>query len=1009
MADKKDTKSEMKRIFKVYDKDGDGFISRHELERILRRLSNDWTESEFDELFKAVDKNGDGKISYDEFVDWVTGADSSGGEVVEMTKTVFNLDSNGLQCREGHILTHFSPDIDGWCCEECSSDLPEGAAALQCEICGDLTWCPSCAIQISSTCPSHVADNGQTTLLRLIGRGRDYFLVTLMEVEDMVRDGASQEQLDERFLSIQTLVGVILDLVERLQGCTSWSDDARVLFKQIQELINPEQFNEAIKAPEKKKEKEASLSSIAEKRNVIGHSSVWKQLRNIFALEHFKAALLQCVARIKLLAKLPTTSIQMTVPLDSASKHDSINFKKIQNVVGLTLQDFGVDGVKATCKTSGRILQCSIKFYGNWSAQAVAGCLKEQLQDKTDSRGLQAMLKEAGAKVADAQVEPEWPFERIQAAIKLEYGYTLTLEELGKLVPAIAKSCEMYGNAWEQAKDPDCKDYLEDLLQRESLSLFADPSSTSRFKDVLLSSTIGNRRGLSPVWVIQDATGLKQVMSDAADAQLHLKGHLVPSAEWGHAVLNDVDEVPQGHAKRTHITGSSDPVSNGACYDPGIKGRSRVEEKARSRMREFDTEPPVGSLVDISRLGIVFEQIEHLQSTLEWILEHSDVAWMDNKFRNPSCLGYRDVNIGIRQLVTPSGGPDKERVHVTELQLLLKGLYDLKQSDGHKFYEVIRSIFASCQVKYKDVDNIQRLIVRMLDCTAHQEISETALELRRVELKAEELGCPETAKELITELNAARLLAKRAVFLSDPDGVDDEVNDFITSGQVEWPMIGEWGYGHPRFPCAGTGPAGTMTFQEAMSHLKVDIPPIPKYDIIAGKLESLTEVVQNYPADDPESIHARMWLEKLGSSLSSFLDARFTLLASWMEDAKSFLEGFDIGEIIEHSNQAYEYSIRTLLGDTEIFRTCDDDVFEAMHELSSLLVKFNLEKVSWDYNEQSLSEMKERWDKILKLSQEVREKGKILGKRGDGATGLSHIYPKMGKKSYDDDIDEDSS
>eukprot|EP00746_Dinoflagellata_sp_MGD_P127558 gnl/MRDRNA2_/MRDRNA2_62107_c0_seq1.p1 gnl/MRDRNA2_/MRDRNA2_62107_c0~~gnl/MRDRNA2_/MRDRNA2_62107_c0_seq1.p1 ORF type:complete len:1219 (+),score=304.54 gnl/MRDRNA2_/MRDRNA2_62107_c0_seq1:75-3731(+) len=265
-----DQKQSVKDIFRVYDKNHDGFIDREELQHIFRLLSKDWSVEEFDVMFKAVDQNGDGKISYDEFVDWVfQDYQTSGPEVVEKMKEVFNMSTNGLQCTSGHVLTHFSPEIDGWCCEECGSDLQIGSAALQCHPCNGITWCPSCAIHLSVQCPSILPDNGQTSLLRHISRGRDYFLVGLMEIEDLVRDDEQHEQLDQRRLSIQTLQRVILDLLERLEASFCWSSNVHETFQQLRQLIDPEQFNEIC------------LSTILEMRTKIGHSSVWEQLASL--------------------------------------------------------------------------------------------------------------------------------------------------------------------------------------------------------------------------------------------------------------------------------------------------------------------------------------------------------------------------------------------------------------------------------------------------------------------------------------------------------------------------------------------------------------------------------------------------------------------------------------------------------------------------------------------------------------------------------------------------------
>jgi calmodulin len=53
--------------FRVFDRDGDGGISRDELRETLLRLGENPNDNELDEMFQEADTNGDGKIDYEEF------------------------------------------------------------------------------------------------------------------------------------------------------------------------------------------------------------------------------------------------------------------------------------------------------------------------------------------------------------------------------------------------------------------------------------------------------------------------------------------------------------------------------------------------------------------------------------------------------------------------------------------------------------------------------------------------------------------------------------------------------------------------------------------------------------------------------------------------------------------------------------------------------------------------------------------------------------------------------
>lgn len=49
----------------MFDKDGDGFISAHELRVVMMNLGEKLSEKEVDDMLKEADINGDGKIDYD--------------------------------------------------------------------------------------------------------------------------------------------------------------------------------------------------------------------------------------------------------------------------------------------------------------------------------------------------------------------------------------------------------------------------------------------------------------------------------------------------------------------------------------------------------------------------------------------------------------------------------------------------------------------------------------------------------------------------------------------------------------------------------------------------------------------------------------------------------------------------------------------------------------------------------------------------------------------------------
>mmetsp|Transcript_6588 Transcript_6588/g.10561 ORF Transcript_6588/g.10561 Transcript_6588/m.10561 type:complete len:94 (+) Transcript_6588:60-341(+) len=70
---------DIKAVFRRLDASGDGFISRGELEDVLRTMCK-MTELQIEQLFHAIDINQNGSIAYEEFVDWICGNASATSE-----------------------------------------------------------------------------------------------------------------------------------------------------------------------------------------------------------------------------------------------------------------------------------------------------------------------------------------------------------------------------------------------------------------------------------------------------------------------------------------------------------------------------------------------------------------------------------------------------------------------------------------------------------------------------------------------------------------------------------------------------------------------------------------------------------------------------------------------------------------------------------------------------------------------------------------------------------------
>jgi len=63
-----DTEEELIEAFKVFDRDGNGFISAAELRHVMTNLGEKLTDEEVDEMAREADVDGDGQVNYEEFI-----------------------------------------------------------------------------------------------------------------------------------------------------------------------------------------------------------------------------------------------------------------------------------------------------------------------------------------------------------------------------------------------------------------------------------------------------------------------------------------------------------------------------------------------------------------------------------------------------------------------------------------------------------------------------------------------------------------------------------------------------------------------------------------------------------------------------------------------------------------------------------------------------------------------------------------------------------------------------
>lgn len=66
---------ELKEAFRLYDKEGNGYITTDVLREILRELDETVSKDDLDQMIEEIDSDGSGTVDFDEFMEVMTGGD----------------------------------------------------------------------------------------------------------------------------------------------------------------------------------------------------------------------------------------------------------------------------------------------------------------------------------------------------------------------------------------------------------------------------------------------------------------------------------------------------------------------------------------------------------------------------------------------------------------------------------------------------------------------------------------------------------------------------------------------------------------------------------------------------------------------------------------------------------------------------------------------------------------------------------------------------------------------
>jgi len=71
--DDESTTQELKEAFRLYDREGNGYITTATLKEILGALDDKLTNSDLDSIITEIDTDGSGTVDFDEFMEMMTG------------------------------------------------------------------------------------------------------------------------------------------------------------------------------------------------------------------------------------------------------------------------------------------------------------------------------------------------------------------------------------------------------------------------------------------------------------------------------------------------------------------------------------------------------------------------------------------------------------------------------------------------------------------------------------------------------------------------------------------------------------------------------------------------------------------------------------------------------------------------------------------------------------------------------------------------------------------------
>lgn len=382
--------------------------------------------------------------------------------------------------------------------------------------------------------------------------------------------------------------------------------------------------------------------------------------------------------------------------------------------------------LEKSCSDDEQRVGCEVRVYSHLSINTLVDELKKTMEVE-DGTVRQTLIRIGAGNDGPFDVECVWPRLRIEAEVRNTYPqYKITGQQSMRLTAAISAHAEKCQQALLQSmllgsKDERAVAALQALCKYESLVQIEGKLMPG--EKVYLSKDEKSR---------QEATDLDGLLSDAMRAQSKLKRTLAPLTAWARANFNNASEVLPDDGQRFFVSTDDCLIPKAEIYDPGIQNEASVSNSAAKLQIEYESDPPLQSITDISQLKIVFEDAAHLLEGLERLMDRFNVLWVRNGFRQPFGTDQCTISIGIKQQLP--------QVHISEVHLYLRHMVQIEQRMGPEHSSTVEGVLKSCNVLPEDMEGVLHIVKSTMYSTDGLLIHHAVNELERLQAALEPVG-----------------------------------------------------------------------------------------------------------------------------------------------------------------------------------------------------------------------------------------------------------------------------